>query len=124
LFIDGRPVGSFGVADAQKAGIAFVHQELNLFENLSVAANVFIGREPRRSGAATGWLRLVDEAELVRRTRPLLEQLGADFAADSPLSGLSLAQMQLVEIARALSQDARLIIMDEPSSSLTITETE
>jgi ribose transport system ATP-binding protein len=120
LLIDGTEVPRFDVRAAQAAGIAFVHQELNLFENLSVAANVFIGREPRRGG----WLRLVDEAELCRRTAPLLAQLGADFAADAPVDGLSLAQMQLVEIARALSQKARLVIMDEPSSSLTATETD
>jgi ribose transport system ATP-binding protein len=120
LLIDGAEMPRFDVRAAQAAGIAFVHQELNLFENLSVAANVFIGREPRRAG----WLRLVDEAELCRRTAPLLAQLGADFAPDAPVDGLSLAQMQLVEIAKALSQEARLVIMDEPSSSLTATETD
>ncbi|MBX3532376.1 MAG: sugar ABC transporter ATP-binding protein [Rhizobiaceae bacterium] len=120
LLVDGAELPRFDVRAAQAAGIAFVHQELNLFENLSVAANVFIGREPRRGG----WLRLVDEAELCRRTAPLLAQLGADFGPDTPLGGLSLAQMQLVEIAKALSLKARLVIMDEPSSSLTATETE
>ncbi len=120
LAIDGRTLERYGVADAYAAGIAFVHQELNLFDNLSVAANVFIGREPRRGG----FLNLVDEAELERRTAPLLQQLGADFSPGTSVSALSLAQMQLVEIAKALSQKARLVIMDEPSSSLTTTETE
>jgi ribose transport system ATP-binding protein len=120
LTVDGAAAPQFGVAGAQAAGIAFVHQELNLFENLTVAANVFIGREPRQGG----WLRLVDERELARRTEPLLAQLGADFSAHVPVDGLSLAQMQLVEIAKALSQRARLVIMDEPSSSLTATETD
>nr|WP_295467854.1 sugar ABC transporter ATP-binding protein [Mesorhizobium sp.] len=120
IILDGRELTCLTVAESMRGGIAFVHQELNLFENLTVAANIFIGREPRRGGV----LRLVDEGELNRRATPLLTQLGADFAADTPVGALSLAQMQLVEIAKALSLRARLIIMDEPTSSLTATETE
>lgn len=120
IILDGRELTCLTVAESMRGGIAFVHQELNLFENLTVAANIFIGREPRRGGV----LRLVDEGELKRRATPLLTQLGADFAADTPVAALSLAQMQLVEIAKALSLKARLIIMDEPTSSLTATETE
>ncbi|MDQ2703721.1 MAG: sugar ABC transporter ATP-binding protein, partial [Pseudomonadota bacterium] len=97
-----------------------VHQELNLFENLTAAANIFIGREPLKGGP----LRLIDERELNRRAEPYLTQLGADFSAETPVSSLSLAQMQLVEIAKALSLKARLVIMDEPTSSLTASETE
>jgi ribose transport system ATP-binding protein len=108
------------VKDALAAGIAFVHQELNLFDNLDVAANVFIGREP----LTAGWLKLVDTRALHRRVQPLLERLGCDFAADALVQHLSLAQRQLVEIAKALSLNARLVIMDEPTSSLTIAETE
>lgn len=108
------------VQHAMAAGIAFVHQELNLFENLDVAANVFIGREV----LAGGFLRLVDTVELRRRVRPFLERLGCDFGPDAMVEELSLAQRQLVEIAKALSLDARLVIMDEPTSSLTISETE
>jgi ribose transport system ATP-binding protein len=118
--IDGQERPSFTVADAIGSGIAFVHQELNLFDNLDVAANVFIGREPFRGGP----LRLIDRKALQRRVQPLLDRLGVDFAPDTPVSGLSLAQMQLLEIVKALSLDARLVIMDEPTSSLTITETE
>jgi ribose transport system ATP-binding protein len=118
--IDGGERGSLSVADAIAAGIAFVHQELNLFDNLDVAANVFIGREPLRGGP----LRLLDRAALRRNVQPLLDRLGVDFGPDTPVSGLSLAQMQLLEIIKALSLDARLVIMDEPTSSLTITETE
>ncbi|HEY0857525.1 MAG TPA: sugar ABC transporter ATP-binding protein [Albitalea sp.] len=108
------------VQGSMAAGIAFVHQELNLFGNLDVAANVFIGRE-MLSG---GFLRLVDTAALHRRVRPLLERLGCDFGADALVDGLSIAQRQLVEIVKALSLNARLVIMDEPTSSLTIAETE
>jgi len=107
------------VNDAIAAGIAFVHQELNLFDNLDVAANVFIGREPLTGGP----LKLIDRRRLHDAVRPLLARLGCDFEPDTALINLSLAQRQLVEIAKALSLDARLVIMDEPTSSLTISET-
>jgi ribose transport system ATP-binding protein len=117
--IDGVERRSLTVADAIKAGIAFVHQELNLFDNLDVAGNVYIGREPVYGGP----LRLIDRKRLHAQVRPLLDRLGADFEPDAPLADLSLAQCQLVEIIKALSLDARLVIMDEPTSSLTLTET-
>jgi ribose transport system ATP-binding protein len=120
LVLDGREMSQLTVAASMRGGIAFVHQELNLFENLTAAANIFIGREPLMGGP----LRLVDEKALTRLAEPLLTQLGADFSADTPVGALSLAQMQLVEIAKALSLNARLIIMDEPTSSLTATETQ
>ncbi len=118
--IGGRDHATLTVNAAISAGIAFVHQELNLFENLDVAANVFIGREKRSGGP----LQLVDNAWMHARVRPVLERLGADFAPDTLVEGLSIAQRQMVEIAKALSMDARVIIMDEPTSSLTISETE
>ncbi|HLH51950.1 MAG TPA: sugar ABC transporter ATP-binding protein [Roseiarcus sp.] len=118
--IDGAERRSLTVADAIKAGIAFVHQELNLFDNLDVAGNVFIGREPLRAGP----LKLVDRKRLHAQVRPLLERLAVDFEPGTPLAELSLAQRQLVEIIKALSLDARLVIMDEPTSSLTLTETD
>ncbi|CAN5534621.1 sugar ABC transporter ATP-binding protein [soil metagenome] len=119
IAIDGVEHASLTIASAGQAGIAFVHQELNLFDNLDVAANVFIGREPLRGGP----LKLVDTPEMRRRAEPILRKLGADFTPATPVSQLSLAQRQLVEIAKALSIDARLVIMDEPTSSLTVTET-
>ncbi len=118
--LDGVETERLTVGGSMRGGIAFVHQELNLFENLTAAANIFIGREPLKGGP----LRLIDERELKRRAEPYLKQLGADFSADTPVSLLSLAQMQLVEIAKALSLRARLVIMDEPTSSLTASETE
>ena len=117
--IDGAERTAMSVADATAAGIAFVHQELNLFDNLDVAANVFIGREPRFGG----FLSLVNTSTLHEKVAPLLRRLGADFKPTTPVADLSLAQRQLVEIAKALSLDARLVIMDEPTSSLTASET-
>ena len=118
--VDGMDRAAMTVAEAIAAGIAFVHQELNLFENLDAAANVFIGREPLRAGP----LRLVDRTRLAAAAAPLFERLGADFSPANPVASLSIAQRQLVEIAKALSLDSRLVIMDEPTSSLTLTETD
>ena len=96
--VDGREHAALTVNDAIKGGIAFVHQELNLFDNLDVAGNVFIGREPLYGGP----LRLLDTKQLHRQVQPLLDKLGVDFAPDTPVADLSLAQKQLLEIAKAL----------------------
>ncbi|WP_419759916.1 sugar ABC transporter ATP-binding protein [Acidisoma sp.] len=120
IIVDGVSHGALSVAESNAAGIAFVHQELNLFENLDVAANVYIGREPRKGG----WLQLVDRQRQRAMTAPLLKRVGASFPAETLVADLSLAQRQLVEIAKALSVDARLVILDEPTSSLPVAETE
>ncbi|MET3896305.1 ribose transport system ATP-binding protein [Devosia sp. UYZn731] len=120
IVIDGVTHDALTVGQSIKAGIAFVHQELNLFDNLDVAANIFIGREDRSGG----WLNLVDHAALRAKTLPLLKRIGANFSADAPVKSLSLAQRQMVEIAKALSVDARLVILDEPTSSLPLAETD
>jgi ribose transport system ATP-binding protein len=117
--IDGTEHAALTVAGAMAAGIAFVHQELNLFDNLDVAANVMIGREPVRFAP----LKLIDRTAMKAKVTPLLRQLGVDFEADTPVADLSLAQRQLVEIIKALSLEARIVIMDEPTSSLTASET-
>ena len=102
------------------AGIAFVHQELNLFDNLDVAANVFIGREPRRGGP----LRLIDRRPARAGRAAARSGSASTSRPTTPVAELSIAQRQMVEIAKALSLDARLMIMDEPTSSLTLTETD
>jgi len=120
LEIDGVQRRSLTVLESMGAGIAFVHQELNLFENLDVASNVYIGREPLYGGP----FRLVNRKKLYADVQPLLDRLGVDFKPDTMVSDMSIAQRQLLEIAKALSLKARLVIMDEPTSSLTLIETD
>jgi ribose transport system ATP-binding protein len=119
VLIDGAPAVIRGVSDATKYGVAFIHQELNVLDNLDVAANVYLGREPTRGGP----LRLIDRGRMEEETKKHLARLGLDIAPDTLLSRLSIAQQQMVEIAKALSLDARILIMDEPTSSLTLSET-
>ena len=102
--------------EAQAAGLAFIHQELNLFPNLSIAENIFISSFPRRGP-------LIDGKRAEARTRDLLEQVGLAVDPGTLVEQLSAGERQLVEIAKALSIDARLIIFDEPTTSLTARET-
>src|SRR6266705_1305762 len=119
ILVDGQPVKINNVTDAMKLGIAFIHQELNVLDNLDVAANVFLGREPLFTP-----FQLIDRKKIHADTEPLLRRLGLDISSRTRLGELSIAQQQMVEIAKALSVNARLIIMDEPTSSLTLTETD
>lgn len=120
IAVNGGEYSALSVKQSMGAGIAFVHQELNLFENLTVAANIFIGREATYAGK----FHLLDDRSIEQRAVPLLRQLGADIEPGTPVEALSLAQRQLVEIAKSLSLDAKLLILDEPTSSLTQRETE
>jgi ribose transport system ATP-binding protein len=117
--IDEYPVTIRSVADSVALGVGFVHQELNNLENLEVAANIFLGREPLWGGP----LKLIDRRKIVDDSRPHLQRLGLDIDPATPLRDLSIAQQQLVEIAKALSQNARILVLDEPTSSLTAAET-
>ncbi len=115
--VDGRPVAIDSVRAAEALGIALIHQELNLCDNLDVAANLFLGREPRRG-------LFVDRAKMEREAGGLLERVGLDVPPRTLVSALSIGRQQMVEIAKALSVDAKLLIMDEPTSSLSQRETE
>lgn len=118
IIIDGEEVRSLTPARVHERGIALVHQELNPFSNLDVTANVLLGREMRH-----GIFGFLDRTAMEQKVAPILELLGARFGPRDRVSDLSLADQQLLEIARALSIDLRLLILDEPTSSLTISET-
>jgi ribose transport system ATP-binding protein len=117
--IDGQIVLIKSVSDAIRQGIGFIHQELNILDNLSIAGNIFLGREPTRFG----FLKLIHRRQMRTATEPYLQQLGLSLSADTLLSQMPIAQQQMVEVAKALSLEARLLIMDEPTSSLTLSET-
>ena len=110
--MDGRPVAFGGPADARAAGIAVIYQEPTLFPDLSIAENIFVGRQPRRS------LRRIDTAAMRARAAELFDRLGVRMEVDRPARGLSIADQQLVEIAKALSFEARVLVMDEPTAAL------
>ena len=118
--VDGQPVVISSVGRSSELGIGFVHQELNNLDNLDVAGNIYLGREPTWGGP----LRLVDRRKMEADCKPYLRRLRLDVSPRTPLVSLSIAQQQLVEIAKALSQNARVLILDEPTSSLTQAETD
>jgi len=116
ILLDGRPASIHSVKQAEHLGIVLIHQELNLAEHLDVAGNVFLGREPRR----WGWL--VDRS-IYPAAAAITTRLGLDVSPRTLVGRLTVGQQQLVEIARALSLRSRLLILDEPTSSLTEKET-
>src|SRR3982751_5308354 len=117
--ISGEAVEIRSPKEASGLGIEFIHQELSVLDNLDVAANIFLRREPTTGGK----LKLIDRRRLYFDADALLKKLGLDLSSRTPVSRLSIAQQQLVEIARAISTGARIIIMDEPTSSLSLSET-
>lgn len=115
--VRGEEVTIHSVQDGLDLGIALIHQELNLATNLTVGANIFLGREPKKGG-------LIDEAEIAARSQEFLDKVGLEVSPDTLVGDLTIGRQQLVEIAKALSTDAKILIMDEPTSSLSSRETE
>ena len=117
LELDGEPLDIRRPADSQKAGIAVIYQEFNLVPGLSARENIFLGQETTRAG-------FIAADEERRRVRELFDRLGASIDPEVPCGRLSVAEQQEVEIAKALSQNARLIVMDEPTAALSPSEVE
>lgn len=117
ILVDGKPRAFSGVRDSEHAGIAIVFQELSLVKELTVGENIFLGREPSRFG-------VVNWSELYHRTTRLLEDLNLSIDPRVQVGNLGIGRQQLVEIAKALSQNARILVLDEPTAALTESEVE
>ncbi len=115
--LEGSEVTPASVAEAQALGIGTVYQEVNLLENLTVAENLFLGRQPRRFG-------LIDRREMRRRSKTLLQRYGLDIDVDALLSSYSVAVRQIIAIARAVDLSGKVLVLDEPTASLDAHEVE
>jgi rhamnose transport system ATP-binding protein len=112
FLVDGQEVSFRTVADSKHAGISVIYQEPTLFPDLTVAENIFVGRQPR------GRLGLIDKAAMRRETRELFSTLGVAIDPGRVAEGLSIADQQIIEIAKAISLDAKVLVMDEPTAAL------
>ena len=112
ILLDGAPYNPKSATDADRAGIALIHQELNLFLNLTIAENLYLGGAP---GSRAG---LLSYRVMNREAQQELRRVGVDFSPGTPVAALSMGMRQMVEIAKALSKDARLVVFDEPTTSL------
>ena len=117
IHVNGNRVVIDSVRASLSRGIALIHQELNLADNLEVGANIFLGREPCRFGC-------IDRRRIHNEAKQALQRIGLDVSPETPLADLTIGRQQMVEIARALSVNARILIMDEPTSSLSSRETQ
>jgi ribose transport system ATP-binding protein len=115
IFVNGKKCNFNGIKDSEKSGISMIFQELNLVRQLTVAENIFLGKEPK-VGGFIDWKRMFNESQ------KLIDNLGVDIDSTAKLSDLTVAKQQMVEILKALSNNSEVIIMDEPTSSLTNNE--
>ena len=113
ICINGQPVAISSPKDAQKYGISIIHQELNLIPNLSVAQNIFLGRELQKDG-------IIDDRRMYREAKALFDEMKVSIDPSAPIVSYTVAEQQIVEISRVLSQNADIIIMDEPTAALSI----
>jgi ribose transport system ATP-binding protein len=118
IFIDGREAEIGGIKDAQALGISIIHQELSLLSNLTVWENMFLGSEKFNS-----LTRRLNKSEMKEKCRSLLSEIGYTIDPETLVRDLTVGEMQMVEIAKAISKKARIIIMDEPTTALTDIET-
>ena len=119
IFIEGREVEVKGIKSAEEAGITIIHQELSVLNNLTVSENIFLGNEKHSKFTGRINKKLLDE-----RSKMVLEQIGCDIDPNRLVSTLNVGEKQMIEIAKALTKNARIIIMDEPTTALTDVETE
>ena len=119
IILEGKEVVVDSVQTANNLGISFVHQELNLSDNLDVGANIFLGREPRRKN----FFRLIDQKKIYQDTEKILKRIKMQCSPYILLRDLTIGSKQMVEIAKSLSINAQILIMDEPTSSLSRSET-
>lgn len=117
VLVDGEEVRVHGAQDSERLGIATIYQEFNLVPDLTVAENIFLGRQPRRYG-------LIDRKRMEAEAAELLERVGVSVSPRARVRELGIARLQMVEIAKALSLNARVLIMDEPTAVLTSEEVE
>ena len=117
MFFEGKPVGAHTVQDTIQMGIAMIYQELNPVLDMTIAENVYLGREPKKGI-------FVDYSLMYRNTQELLDRLNIPYNAHQKMRELSIAGHQLIEIAKAISMNAKVIIMDEPSSAIADAEIE
>jgi ribose transport system ATP-binding protein len=118
ILVDGQPAKFQKTRDAMDQGIVLIHQELNLCDNLNVGQNIFLGREPRNRFG------ILKSSEIYKRSTEFLKRVGLDVSPRKIVSRMTIGKQQMVEIAKAFSIDARILIMDEPTSSLSARESE
>ena len=116
IFIDGKDTAINNVQDAQKKGVSIIHQEISLVPSLSIAENVFLGRELSKLGFKS-------ERKMLSMAQDMIDALGIDLSSGTPVSELTIAQQQLVEIIKAVSFNTHILVLDEPTSSLSLKET-